>query len=55
MSASLCVCVCLVVAFLGELFLFCFVLFQFVVKAMERAKGESGGTDDGNVETKNVL
>lgn len=52
--ASLCVCVCLVVAFLGELFLFCFVFFQFVVKAMERAKGESGGTDDGNVETKDV-
>ena len=52
--ACLCVCVCLVVAcFLGELFLFCY-FFQSVVKAMARTRGESGGSDDGNVETKDV-
>lgn len=43
------------VAFLGELFLvFCFFFFQFVVNAVERTRGESGGTDEGNVETKDV-
>lgn len=45
---------CLVVAcFLGELFLFCY-FFQFVVKAMASTRGESGETDDGNVETKDI-
>lgn len=54
----MCVPVCMCVShggfFRGTVFvLFCF-FFQFVVNAVERTRGESGGTDEGNVETKDV-